>query len=74
MNLVQGILGHRQHPHVGSKLLNEGLNHCLTGGVTGDPDALSGDLLARVLEVESHDTVEQKVLWERKEERVRNAI
>lgn len=60
--LIERILGHGEHSNVGPKLLDEVRNHIRGVGGGRDAHTLRGHLLARVLKVETHHTVELEVL------------
>ena len=69
MYLVQGVLGHLEHLHVGPELFDERLDDGLGRGRAGHPDALCGHFLARPkvlgLVVEPHDAGKLEVLQKR---------
>ena len=62
VDLVQRVLGHREHAHVRAEFLDERLDDRLRGRVRCHPNALGRHLLAAVLEVEAHHAVELEVL------------
>lgn len=66
VEFVEGVGWYRKHPHVRPKLFHQGADDVLDGGVRRHADALRRDLLAGVLEVEAHDTVELQILKEKK--------
>jgi hypothetical protein len=55
-----------KHSHIWTELFNERLDDGLRGGCRGNANALGGDLLTSVLEVESHNTMELEVLQHKK--------
>ena len=67
--LVERVLGEREHANVWSELLDQRLDHVVGGCGRRDSNALCGDLLTSILEVESHHTSEFQVL-EREEKKV----
>lgn len=66
VNLVKGIFWDGQHSHIGTKFFYERFYHCLTGRIRGNSDAFGSDLLAAILEVESHYTMKLQILLEKK--------
>jgi hypothetical protein len=62
MYFVERILRHGQHSHIRTEFLNESFNYSLTCGIGRYSNTLGGDFLPRILEVEPHHTVEQKIL------------
>lgn len=62
VQLVKGIGGHRQHPHVRPEFLHKGADDIFNGGIWRHPDTFRGDLLTGVLEVKAHDTMKLEVL------------
>ena len=58
MNFVEIIVLHGEHLHVGSKLLDEGVDDGGGGEIGGDADALRRHFGARILEIKPHHSVE----------------
>lgn len=70
MDLVEGVFGRGEHPHVGPELLGQRLDDILSGGRGGHADTLGGKVPCyAVLEVETHHAVELQVLKEREDEK-----
>lgn len=74
MDLVEGVFGRGEHPHVGPELLGQRLDDILSGGRGGHADTLGGKVPCyAVLEVETHHAMELQVLergkrrWKRRE-------
>lgn len=63
MDLVQGVFGRGEHPHVGPEFLGQRLDHVLRGGCAGHADALCGEVPGHsVLEVKAHYAMELQLL------------
>ena len=62
MNLVESILRHVEHLHVRTEFFYESFYDCLSGSSGRDSNALCGNLLAGILEVETHDSMELEIL------------
>lgn len=77
VDLVQGVLGRGEHPHVRPELLGQRLDDVLRRGRARHSDALGGEVAGDpVLEVEPHHAMELQVLEEgqRKTESMISAI
>lgn len=67
VDLVQGVFGRGEHPHVGPEFLGQRLDHVLRGGCAGHADALGGKVPGySVLEIKAHHAVELQLLQDRR--------
>lgn len=68
MDLIEGVFGRRQHPHIRSELFRQCLDHILRGRGAGHSDTLCGEVPRHsILEVKTHHAMELQVLKKEKE-------